>query len=60
MSLKVNWEKLWEDFEEWHTKNDTRTCKECGQSRRDLMPEWEDQMKKIKRLVDSQIRRFQR
>ena len=57
MSIKINWEKIWEDFETWMVKKEeaNKRCSSCHHKSYDH-PEWEEQQDKIKRLVNIQVR----
>lgn len=43
-----------DDFESWFQKGDNKRCEHCGHNDYDP-PEWPDQQRKIKRLVEKQL-----
>lgn len=50
----VNWEKLWQDFNDWCDLPRRTSCKTCGHV--DLNdPEWPDQQDQIEKLVEEQL-----
>lgn len=56
MDMKINWPKIWEDFNEWLDRKERVTvCKSCTH-RSHNTPDWEDQQCKIQRLVNDQVR----
>lgn len=54
--ITINWEELWENFEEWFLINRNKYCSKCNHVEKNI-PEWEDQQYKIQKLVDAQMRR---
>ncbi len=56
MRKTIDWNKLWNDFDEWFTseRNSSKVCKTCNH-REFIEPEWEDQQNKIQQLVSAQI-----
>lgn len=53
--MKINWSKLWRDFDEWYEKSQPQPCESCGH--KDLSEkEWDDQQAYIQRLVSAQLR----
>ncbi len=56
MRKTIDWEKLWNDFENWITEQeDIPSCETCGSSIY-CFPSWEDQKEKIQQLIDAQVR----
>lgn len=43
--MKLNWKKIWDDFDKWHEK---------------LFCEWEEQKKKIEELIERDIDNYGR
>lgn len=62
MGKKIDWEKVWEDFETWITNPaKPKTCASCGNTKpRYKDKEWEEQQAKIQKLVNAQIRKIAR
>lgn len=54
--MKIDWKSIWESFDAWTESRDSETCKACGHISHDY-PEWDEQMRKIERLVNAQIAR---
>ena len=55
--MKLEWDAIWEDFEEWYEKKDQSTyCDTCKHTHF-ASPEWEDQQVAIARIVNKHVRR---
>ena len=54
--MKINWEKLWIDFDEWANNPPTETCKTCKHTPFNEY-DWFDQQRKIEQLVAAQLRK---
>lgn len=52
----INWGKLWDSFERWLATDRRTCCPRCDYIEKNY-PEWEDQQRKIQRLVNAQLRR---
>lgn len=54
--VKINWKKVWDDFDEWcASKEEAPQCKSCG--KRDYeFPDWDEQQKAIQRIVNGQLK----
>jgi hypothetical protein len=50
----IDWDKVWEIFNEWFTQNDGKTCDKCWH-RKINSPDWEDQKFKIEAIVQDFI-----
>jgi len=56
MVNKINWNKLWGDFDLWiEKKEQSKVCSTCNHRNFDT-PGWDEQQTKIKQLVNSQVR----
>ncbi len=56
MRKRINWKKIWDDFDMWLDElTDCPGCKTCGNSEH-RFPKWEVQQEKIKELVNSQMK----
>lgn len=54
---QLEWDGIWDHFNEWHTKEEEKDkCKTCH-THQGLRGDWPDQQKKIKQLVEKEIRR---
>lgn len=57
MAKKLNWEKVWQDFENWYRADKPATCRHCGTRQHNLKDEWETQQKAIQRIVNKELSR---
>lgn len=56
MARKIDWKRIWIDFEDWLSKlENTGQCEHCG-SNKNCFPEWDEQENKIQELADGQVR----
>lgn len=53
--MKINWTKLWEEYDLWWDNCKSKRCKTCRHILGDY-PEWEDQAEKIEQLVNEQMK----
>jgi len=53
--MKINWKKLWEEFNKWHDVRDK--CDKCGSVKFDQSKDWDDQRIKIQQLVSNQLKK---
>jgi len=52
----INWKKMWTKFDAWLDNPDGKSpCRTCGNLEHKF-PDWEDQQRKIKQLVNDQVR----
>lgn len=58
--FRLNWKSIWEEFETWidELENGTVECKECGVKLDEYYPDWEEQMDKIKEIVNEHIKKL--
>ena len=57
---KIDWKEIWDEFDVWSSNRDKdETCTKCGHKER-WYPDWEEQQKKIMRLVNRQLRKKRR
>lgn len=54
---KLNWERIWDDFDEWfqaeERRNRERKCSKCGTIPFNIASDWEEQQKAIRRIVEA-------
>lgn len=53
--MKINWQKVWLAFDQWTESRDSKTCKTCHHTTHEY-PDWDEQQRKIERLVNAQMR----
>lgn len=51
---KVNWRRIWADFDKWCQTYLNEKCSSCGRLHHEF-PDWPDQKRKIQRLVNAQL-----
>jgi hypothetical protein len=51
---QIDWPLVWEHFDKWIDEKEEGKCSKC-KSILGYMPEWDDQQKKIKELVERQM-----
>jgi len=51
----IDWAQLWTDFDVWFNKDRCKRCKTCGHLEFNE-PDWGQQMRKIQRLVNKQLK----
>lgn len=51
--MKINWERIWIDFDNWLSDFGRESCPSCGKLKKDY-PDWTEQQKKIQQLVNKQ------
>lgn len=50
-ALKIPWNTVWRRFEKWSKEQEeARECSKCG---RHKYPDWDEQRKKIKEIVEA-------
>lgn len=54
--MKLDWVKIWDEYDKWYSDLAAIVhCKSCKHSHHNA-PEWEDQMKKIEKLVEKHLK----
>lgn len=53
--MKIDWEKVWKDYNDWFEQFGHKFCKKCKHRLYDYS-EWDVQQKKIQQLVNKQLK----
>ena len=53
--MRIDWQQLWDEFDDWAQEDRSKHCGKCGHTERNY-PEWEDQQKKIEKLVSRALK----
>lgn len=51
---RIDWKRVWKDFDSWCESRQGDLCPECKRNRGEY-PDWEEQMRRIQKLVNKQI-----
>lgn len=54
--MKIDWNKVWDNFERWLQSTEDNSCSLCGQSIKSY-PDWGEQQRRIQQIVNRQLRR---
>lgn len=57
MAKKLDWDKVWQAFEDWYRAGKPTACKHCGTRKYNEKDEWEVQQKAIQRIVNKELGR---